>query len=255
MFEQSTPLYQSSDIIFPDYPVVFASCDSRYFIEHGPAFIASANAIGKNVHIHLYDATAEASSLFVNIQSFQNLKIKLTVSGSSPVQEFASHDEYRTYCACMRFIVLPELLVSAKNVLTLDIDCLLMKDFDFPQKSVAYFPREPIPGTVGWENQGTRVAAGAVYFNEDAINLTKKIKDRILQGPLKWFLDQIALSEVLDNVDAHHFDSEFMDWEFKEGTTIWTGKGPRKYDNPVYISKKKEFNDMFTFPEEWKWLK
>ena len=37
-----------------------------------------------------------------------------------------------------------------------------------------------------------------------------------------------------------------MDWEFKDGTTIWTGKGPRKYDNPVYVMKKKEFNRLPT---------
>ena len=40
------------------------------------------------------------------------------------------------------------------------------------------------------------------------------------------------------------FGPEFMDWEFIEGTTIWTGKGPRKYDNPVYVGKKEEFADL-----------
>jgi len=35
-----------------------------------------------------------------------------------------------------------------------------------------------------------------------------------------------------------------MDWEFVEGTTIWTGKGPRKYDNPTYVGKKNEFNRL-----------
>jgi hypothetical protein len=36
-----------------------------------------------------------------------------------------------------------------------------------------------------------------------------------------------------------------MDWEFREGTNIWTGKGPRKYDNPVYVGKKDQFTKMF----------
>jgi hypothetical protein len=35
-----------------------------------------------------------------------------------------------------------------------------------------------------------------------------------------------------------------MDWEFVEGTTIWTGKGPRKYDNPTYLAKKSFFERM-----------
>lgn len=250
--EQEVSLYSKSEKnIFPDYPVLFAACDAKYFVEHAPAFIASANKIGKDVHIHVYDSNNDSGKYFTNIKYYQDLDIKLTASVSTPVQQFSNFDEYRTYCACMRFIVLPELLKSAKKVLTLDIDCLLMKDFEFPEESVAYFPREPITGTVGWENQGTRVAAGAVYFDERAIDLTEKVRDRIIEGPLKWFLDQIALSEVLTDVPAHHFDGEFMDWEFKEGTTIWTGKGPRKYDNPTYVAKKEEFHKMFTFPEEW----
>ena len=29
-----------------------------------------------------------------------------------------------------------------------------------------------------------------------------------------------------------------MDWEFESNTSIWTGKGSRKYDNPKYVDIK-----------------
>ena len=40
----------------------------------------------------------------------------------------------------------------------------------------------------------------------------------------------------------HVFDNDFMDWEFREGTVIWTGKGSRKFDNPTYVNAKNEFD-------------
>ena len=128
-------------------------------------------------------------------------------------------------------------------MLILDIDGMCMNDFSFPEAPVGFYPREPLQGTVGWEAEGTAVAAGAVYYNKFGMKYAMKVAEELGNLPLKWFVDQIALSRVLGNVEeAHHFDSEFMDWEFKEGTTIWTGKGPRKYDNPTYVAKKKEFD-------------
>ena len=38
------------------------------------------------------------------------------------------------------------------------------------------------------------------------------------------------------------FDGNFMDWNFLDGTVIWTGKGNRKYDNPRYVAMKKSMS-------------
>ena len=74
------------------------------------------------------------------------------------------------------------------------------------------------------------------------------VANRIRQGPIAWFLDQVAISETYesmkDRYSYQYFDAKFMDWEFKDGTTIWTGKGPRKYDNPTYVAKKQYFDRM-----------
>ena len=34
-----------------------------------------------------------------------------------------------------------------------------------------------------------------------------------------------------------------MEWEFKPDTMLWTGKGPRKYDDPTYVSKDNELTE------------
>ena len=37
----------------PTKPVVYAACDTKYFVEHAPSLIYSINDIGKDIHIHI----------------------------------------------------------------------------------------------------------------------------------------------------------------------------------------------------------
>ena len=36
-----------------------------------------------------------------------------------------------------------------------------------------------------------------------------------------------------------------MDWEFVEGSTIWTGKGDRKHKNVTYVQAKEAWGSYF----------
>jgi len=226
----------------PSYPVVFAACDKHYFKEHAPSLVYSCNDVGKDVHIHVTEAEQET----YNIANILNTDTDVKCTFSYNEKENMGRGQ-RTYYACLRFLVLPVILPHAKKVMTVDVDCMIMKDFGWPELPAGFFPREPIPGTVGWENEGTRVAAGAVYMDDRALPLAEAVAERIQQGPWEWFLDQIALSESFARVDdsqLEKFDSEFMDWEFKDGTTIWTGKGDRKFNDLRYVEMKKKFNRL-----------
>ncbi len=233
----------------PTSPVVFAACDSAYFIEHGPAFVYSADDANHDVHIHVVNPTPEVLSL-AGVLSATTKMARFTITFNDieiNQHPFNGNDGMvRTYYACLRFLVAPHILKTAGEMLILDIDGVIMNEFDFPTKSVGYFPREPLPGTQGWEQEGTRVAAGVVYYNKDAMPIAQEVAEVMSKMELKWFADQIALSRVLGKLpkeQVHHFDSQFMDWEFIEGTTIWTGKGPRKYDNPTYVKQKDSYNE------------
>lgn len=238
----------------PTGPVVFAACDSIYFEDHAPSFVYSANCVNKDVHIHVCNPTERVLALAGILNATTQVKCTFTFNDV----EFDQHtplEEIRTYFACLRFFVLPMILTHAKKVLTLDIDCLIMRPFEFPDKMIGYFPREPLPGTIGWEAQGTRVAAGAVYANEHALDHIIEVVRQIHQSPRRWFVDQIALSAVFTKIDkekVHYFDSNFMDWEFVQGSVIWTGKGPRKYENQTYLSKKIEFNYVNRMIKDYK---
>lgn len=228
----------------PTHPVVFAACDNHYFKEHAPSLVYSSNDIGKDIHIHITEADQDAYNIANILATDTDVKVTFSYNDKENMGR-----GQRTYYSCLRFLVLPLILPHAQKVLTVDVDGLMMKDFDWPEEPAGYFPREPLAGTVGWEAQGTKVAAGAVYMDNRAVDLAKAVAQRIGEGPWQWFLDQVALSQSFARVNdsqVRKFGPDFMDWEFKEGTTIWTGKGPRKYENPVYVMKKKEFNRLPT---------
>jgi len=224
----------------PSSPVIFAACDKLYFEEHGPSFIYSCNDIGKNVHIHISDPEEK----HLNIANILNHDTDISVTYSFSDFENMG-DGQRTYYACLRFLVLPFILPHAQKVLTVDIDCIFLKSFEFPKKPTGYFPRAPFENSTGWFRQGTRVAAGVVYMDASALPLAKVLAERIKSGPWQWYLDQVALSECFDLIESDNiecFSTSFMDWDFQNESVMWTGKGPRKYENQKYIDKKKSFN-------------
>lgn len=236
----------------PTSPCVFAACDEKYFIEHASCFIYSASQAGKNVHIHVVNPTLEVfalasvlSSLFFNDCSSENcIKATFTFNDAEMPED---KEQRKTIYSCLRFLMLPELLKSAKKILCLDIDSIIMKPFNFPKKPIGYFPRGAKPWKKISEHQ--MVAAGAVYFTEKQIEYADELKNIINKAPLKWYADQIALHSVIDNIPKEllaSFDKRFMDWQFRNDTIIWTGKGYRKHSNKTYTSKEEEINSIIS---------
>lgn len=226
----------------PINPVVFASCDSKYFLEHGQAFVYSVTDNHFCCHVHIINPSEEALALAGIIRATS--KTRTTYTFEDKDFKGWSADAERTYYACSRFLVLPTILRYAGKVMVLDIDCMVMQPFVFPNTPCGYFPRDPLPGTTGWEAEGTRVAAGAVYLDSTAMNVATHVAEYIKTCELKWFADQVALSVIFRKVPDSHitkFDSQFMDWEFIDGTSIWTGKGPRKFNNPKYVAEKQSY--------------
>lgn len=227
----------------PSNNCVFAACDSKYFLEHATAFVKSADEVGKHAHLHIVNPTEEVFSLCVILEGITKVNTTYSFNDVKLPEEW-NDENIRAYYACLRFLVAPFILPAAGKLMILDIDSLIMENFQYPFSDFGYYPREPLPGTVGWENEGTRVAAGAIFYNntENGKNVSLKVYEEITKTPMNWFIDQIALNRVFKTQEEisniTYFDNQFMDWEFIEGTTIWTGKGPRKYDNPTYVNEK-----------------
>jgi len=239
----------------PSEPIVMAACDSKYFLEHGLAFVKSASDNGNNVHIHIINPTNEALAFCSILNGLTDKLVTYTFNDFEFPKQWSDTNIKALY-ASLRFLVAPLLLPHARQIMILDIDSIIMNpiplaEYHFRMKDMGYFPREPLPGTVGWEQEGTKVAAGAIFYNhtDRGDKIAMEVAQQIRGLPLEWFVDQIALNRVITSnmekdeyINFIKFDSKFMDWEFEKGTTIWTGKGPRKYDNPTYVSEKESYN-------------
>jgi hypothetical protein len=234
---------------------LFTSCDSVYLRVHAPALVASAACNDNSIHVNVVSSSYDDVGILEDLSSKYH-KIAgwpssdFTWSLSTPFAKPTNAEETRTMFACDRFLSAAAIMESHKeDLLIIDTDCLIMNHiFDIHDDQIGLFLRDPLPGTQGWENAGSRVAAGVVFVSKDSVAFLEAVSQRIKQGPLAWFLDQVALNEVyqehMGDYRFKYFDSQFMDWEFVEGTTIWTGKGPRKYENETYLAKKAYFDRM-----------
>ena len=228
----------------PQGKVLFCSADSKYFLRFAPALVQSCIDFNQKLHIHIINRNQEAFKLQNMIWDNHNDLITFT----SEKVDLTGTDE-RTYYACNRFIVAGHILKLCEAGMILDIDNFLMNEVKWHQEDIGLFLRDPLPGTVGWEQESTHVAAGIVSFTsklgKDYINM---VSDKIKSyDTLRWFTDQNALWKVYqenkNKLSTFVYDSGIMDWEFKEGSMLWTGKGPRKYDDPTYVSKDNELTE------------
>ena len=92
-------------------------------------------------------------------------KYKITYTKSDIKDRAQDFLVERTFYACNRFLKAPEILQAADEVLLTDIDCFLRKPIEweyFKDCDYSLYLRDPLPGTVGWEKEGSRVGAGAV---------------------------------------------------------------------------------------------
>jgi len=239
----------------PDALCVMASCDELYLDAHGPAFVAS-NAIADNsIHIHvMVNHTTPKSLVMTKLNQFRirynaiARKGKMTFSIETlKIPHGTSSEVMRTYYASNRFLVAPQLLEGGGAMYLSDIDSLFNAKLERIDADVGLFLRDSLPDTVGWEALGTKVAAGLVYYSgsQGSRAFAAKVHKGIADNGLMWFVDQVSLYQSYQyfekSLTFHKFDNSIMDWDFIEGTPIWTGKGNRKDKNDKYVTRKRQY--------------
>jgi hypothetical protein len=222
--------------------IVFASCDRKYFLEHGEAFVTSAYMNGETPHIHIQSEKRE---------DVRELEKKITEKFPSfRLHYFDYRSRYdraesRSCFAIGRFIFGQQL--HHNNLLILDIDSFIRKPInwsDFSKIDYSLFFRDPLPGTIGWEKEGTHVAAGAVYVSHRSRLLEITMNEINIHPSLPWFVDQRALHRahlrLKDEENYCQMPKTYIDWEFSPDSIIWTGKGQRK-KSEVYLNEKSTY--------------
>jgi hypothetical protein len=227
---------------------LFASCDETYFTKHASAFIKTAELHGEHVWINLVAPEDQHKDL---IKRYGSSSYILTCS-DGPAKATSDYD--RAFFARSRFTkqVLSRVFVSFDEVLILDIDCFLRGSIewtDFADVDYSLFLRDPLNGTVGWEMEGSRVAAGAVYFRDTSLSFLNVLQNMFEVHKPIWFIDQYCLYQVHKHFETNQLPltfcqmpQKYIDWEFNPDTIIWTGKGARKTSTEYLFARETETN-------------
>ena len=207
---------------------VFASCDSSYFCEHARAWYFSAVEQGYTPIIEVVNPNNTVKNI-VKKEQWNNIHY---VKVSNPSKSYLCSNRF--YSA--------EKYLTHEGLLITDIDCYFNYAMPPPQDDVGLFFRLNHPDHM-------KIAAGIVWYKgtEKSKQFARAVAANIKKLPDKWFVDQIALllafREYEGCINFFSFSHLHMDWEFNDGSYMWTGKGPRKYNNPIYLGKKQKYDN------------
>ncbi|MBP2848787.1 hypothetical protein [Dickeya oryzae] len=234
-----------------DKPTVLIACDVKYYHQHAAYLICSlyeTNRKNLNVHLHIYDIDdATIEDINSKCALFPELNISCT---SEPIGRVLGMN---VHYACRRFTAANYLLSIFKGpLLIVDADSLIKNSWQSVEAllSSADIALTKSVGAPFWE----KAIAGFVYLSgsEQSRRFIKKVAlfiwDNLMKDNVAWFLDQVALSAVLDCVDASthiaRIDTSFaFDVNHKEGAFIWAVTTIKGGDSPYstyknYLSEK-----------------
>jgi len=227
----------------------FASCDSKYFIDHVVPWGESITRFDINAHAHIINPSLDCFSLI------DHLKINMPkLAVTFEVTDLPNNlNTQRVYYSCNRFMVADKIVPYANTIAITDIDCLLMKKVDIPTAPIGIFLRDSLPGTIGWEFQGTKCAAGILSVSgagKGFLNMVHaRINEIVIDNGWRWFTDQVAIFEVYRSMgledEVFKYTKEWLDWDFVDNTIIWTGKGDRKYKDETYLKAKENVTESY----------
>lgn len=209
---------------------VLASCDSSYFLEHYKAFYFSAIEAGMTPIINIVNPTKEVRLL---AQELSNI-------------DYTYYDNpAKALLASNRFIIAKNYL-DENGLLITDIDCFFNRKLPKIKKDIGLFLRE--------QNsfEGMKVAAGIMWLsgNLKSKQFISSVKKKILESRMEWYVDQKAIYDVYlqyeNKLSVFVFNNTHMDWEFTEQSYMWTGKGNRKYNNKIYLNRKRQHESSYT---------
>lgn len=250
--------------------LIQAGCDVNYLKEHGRAFVESFASHDNDVRLIISNDVRNPIKHFPMIDDIQkrweHYDHLYTLYDIDNIQHIYKHlnvydqfkadrkspEDWRIYYSCLRFLDIP----MNQPVLITDIDAYQRKPFTIPDDVDLglYFRLNNNVGANDWERLGMKIAAGLVYINpaSEAARAFVKALQLFMTStlPLRWFIDQRAIYEAWKQTKITHpdmkvldfaSDHRYLDWEFRDDSYIWTGKGARKYTSQKYIEGKKQY--------------
>ncbi len=240
---------------------LITACDNLYWQKYAKAFMASCLLHITSAYIQVINPSEQTMRQIdaVNERFEYLIKVSYSVPDLGPMTEIQKKVYYATARFLFGYKVLEEPKVDGGMIM--DIDSILRGDPFGPKNwapqwdeaDLGVWDRSDLNlGTNEHERAGMKVIA-CVYASAPTRQFFKDVfdyvQDRFFQS---WFLEQEAIWEVWKNKDDYKEltwfnlrDSRLIDWKFAKGTTIWTGKGPRKDRNPTYLASVEEYEKLW----------
>jgi hypothetical protein len=233
--------------------VIFFVADNDYFWKHGRILLASLarQSPAAKCHVHVVNPNTDVAA------AIDEARAKIPgLSYSHEIANRAGCNEVhnRTYYASIRFVRLAELFTRAPaTYLCVDSDCIIRGD-------VAAAPLEVADIGIRLrysDEPHASVAAGALVLSPT--DRAARFMDRVaslIRSVLEtdeaaWFLDQVVLSQAVREFDREgdasftQIDMAWVDWFFDNDALIWTGKGPRKFEDARYLAEVRRYRSLF----------
>lgn len=184
--------------------VVYACCDAVYARKFLPTMVRSIvedSGLDCAIALHLVNPDAEAEAVVATLAAAHGADRFIVLREAIDLSPLGG--DAKTYYACSRFLVLPDLLVRwQKPVLMLDVDLLAIRDLNPLLTTSAHsdlgmmshaLKRLDIWSLLYADVLHIRPTTGALRF----LDLTRRyIRHFLDRGLPVWFLDQAALAAV-----------------------------------------------------------
>lgn len=247
---------------------IYTACDQHYFTEFGVSII---NSIKRNsnagIHIHLYNPLDSQINYCQGIEkvsiTYEYIPLDLFSHAARQWSQIPTNDieksyydrtlnamsksndttilerMQKTYYACARFIRLDEISSNNSQALAIDSDAVVRNNIPLlPATHDLYIHR--ITG------KKARFLAGGIYLtgNENSkkfINdYATTLKEYINKDYLYWGIDQDILEKIVPKYNYSNLPLQYIDWEMKPTSCIWTAKGKRK-ELKIFTDEQKKY--------------
>ncbi|MEX0830740.1 MAG: hypothetical protein WD032_10910 [Nitrospirales bacterium] len=246
-FRRRATWHIKPELLPSDKLIIFTACDSAY-LDYAIPLIRSLEFFSPGFLFVLH--VVNPSDLDIRrVTEFGRClsNTRLAVSNETvKMLEGTSDEVMRNYYACARFMQLPDLLPELDlPVLCLDADSLFVNpiDFQFSEQSdadIVVFNQDLNRGAK--EKWG--VKNGSIWFRPSEIvqEFVSQVREELVsafgKGFPSWYIDQIVVAQKLlefqDKLVIGQIRTEYLDWDFRPSSVIWTAKGKRKSSENRY---------------------
>lgn len=219
-----------------DSLITIVCVSDESYLKYLKTLIVSSLRFSKNISFEVLLININNRDLVT--QELQKLSEFISITFKD--QNFENDFDKQSFCANSRVGFIKSLLEKGINkILYLDADSLVRKDlqkydWDFQESDIEILFRES-------ENEEKfKFATGviAVKNSPGSINFFQSWDALIQPYIYEWFADQVTFyrnyNDFKQKLIFKKLSPSMIDWQFNPESTIWVGKGSRKYRNILY---------------------